>query len=61
MKSNPCSMGDVATALLKECEDDIHTPKMETWESSRTPKISKFDCRVKTPRLEAFFMSLKSY
>jgi hypothetical protein len=30
---------------LKECEDDIHTPKMGTWESSATPKNSELDCR----------------
>jgi hypothetical protein len=35
----------VATPLLEECENDTHTPEMETWESSGTPKISKFDCR----------------
>jgi len=35
----------VATPLLEECEDDIHTPRMGTWESSRTPKISEFDCK----------------
>jgi hypothetical protein len=33
------------TPTLKECEDDTHTPKMGTWESSRTPKNSEFDCR----------------
>jgi len=52
---------NVATPLLEECEDDTHTPKMGTWESSGTPKTSEFDCRVKTPCLEAFFMSLKNY
>ncbi len=41
----------VATPLLEECEDDIHTLEMGTWESSGTPKssgtleISKFDYR----------------
>jgi hypothetical protein len=30
---------------MKECEDDIHTPEMGTWESSRTPKNSEFDYR----------------
>ncbi len=38
------SMG-VATPLLEKCEDDTHTPKMGTWESSGTLKTSKFDCR----------------
>jgi len=31
--------------FLEECEDDIHTPEMGTWESSGTPKTSKLDCR----------------
>jgi len=35
----------VATPLLEKCEDDIHTPKMGTWESFGTPEISKFDYR----------------
>ncbi len=30
---------------LKECEDEIHTPEMGTWESSRTLEISKLDFR----------------
>jgi hypothetical protein len=30
---------------LKECEDETHTPKIGTWESSETLKISKFNCR----------------
>jgi hypothetical protein len=30
---------------LKECEDDTHTPEMGTWESSKTPENSKFDCK----------------
>ncbi len=29
---------------LKECEDDTHTPKMKTWESSGTPENSELDC-----------------
>ncbi len=36
---------NVPTPLLEECEDDTHTPKMGTWESSGTPKTSEFDCR----------------
>jgi hypothetical protein len=51
----------VATPLLEECEDDIHTLEMGTWESSRTFETLKVDCRVKKPRLEAFLMSLESY
>ncbi len=35
----------VATLLLEEWEDDIHTPKMGTWESIETPEILEFDCR----------------
>jgi hypothetical protein len=35
----------VATPLWKECEDEIHTPKMGTWESSETPKTLEFNCR----------------
>ncbi len=35
----------VATPLLEECEDDIHILEMETWESSKTPRILEFDCR----------------
>jgi hypothetical protein len=31
--------------ILKECEDDIHTPEMGTWESFGTPKNSKLGCR----------------
>jgi hypothetical protein len=30
---------------LKECEDDIHTLKMWTWESSGTPEYLELDCR----------------
>jgi hypothetical protein len=30
---------------LGECEDETHTPKVGTWESSETPEISGFDCR----------------
>jgi len=35
----------VATSILEECEDDTHTPEMETWESYGTPETSEFDCR----------------
>jgi hypothetical protein len=35
----------VATPLLKECEDDTHTPEMGTWESSEISTISQFICR----------------
>jgi hypothetical protein len=35
----------VTTPLLEECEDEIHTPEMGTWESMGTPKTSEFNCR----------------
>jgi hypothetical protein len=43
-----CNMLNVSLChnpTLKECEDETHTPEMGTWESSRTPKTSEFDCR----------------
>jgi hypothetical protein len=30
---------------LRECEDEIHTPEMGTWESSETPETSEFNFR----------------
>jgi hypothetical protein len=36
---------NVATPLLEECEDDIHTLEMGTWESYGTPEILELDCR----------------
>jgi hypothetical protein len=36
---------NVTTLLLEECEDDIHTPEMGTWEPTGTPETSEFDCR----------------
>jgi hypothetical protein len=51
----------VATLLLEEWEDNFHSPEMGTWESAGTPKTSEFDLRVKTPCIEAFFISLESY
>jgi hypothetical protein len=35
----------VATLLLEKCEDDTHTLKMGTWESTRTPETSEFNYR----------------
>jgi hypothetical protein len=29
---------------LRKCEDETHTPKVGTWESSETLEISKFEC-----------------
>jgi hypothetical protein len=46
---------------LRECEDETHTPKMGTWESFGTLKTLEFDCRVKTPCIEVFSISLESY
>jgi hypothetical protein len=37
------STNNVATPLLEECEDDIHTPEMGTWESFETPEILELD------------------
>jgi hypothetical protein len=30
---------------LRECEDEIHIHQMGTWESSKTPENSEFDCK----------------
>jgi hypothetical protein len=38
-------MATITTPLSKECEDEIHTPKMGTWESAWISKTSEFDCR----------------
>jgi hypothetical protein len=32
-------------SILRECEDETHTPEMGTWESSETLETSEFDCR----------------
>ncbi len=37
--------GDVATPLLEECEDDIHTLEMGTWESFGTFETLEFNFR----------------
>jgi len=36
---------NVATPLWGKCEVATHTPENGTWESSRTPKSSKLDCK----------------
>jgi len=46
---------------LRECEDEIHTLEMGTWESSRTPETSKFNCKDQNTSHWVFFISLKSY
>jgi hypothetical protein len=30
---------------LRECEDEIRTPEMGTWESSGTPESLELDCK----------------
>jgi hypothetical protein len=45
LKNNLLLSMNVATPLLKECEDDTHTPEMGTWESFGTPKTSEFNCK----------------
>jgi hypothetical protein len=38
---------------LKECEDDTHAPKMETWESSRcrNPTLKECENDTHTPEM----------
>ncbi len=54
-------MHRVATLLLEECEDDIHTPKWGLGSPSGLPKLLGSIAGVKTPCIEVFFISLKSY
>jgi hypothetical protein len=54
-------MGDVTTPLLEECEDDIPLSKWELGSPPGLPKLQSSIAGVKTPRLEAFFMSLENY
>jgi hypothetical protein len=51
----------VATPLLEQCEDDIHTPKMGFGSPLGLPKLQSLIVGVKTPHLELFFMPLESY
>jgi hypothetical protein len=37
--------GECRNPILKECEDETHTPEMGTSESFGTLKTSEFDCR----------------
>jgi shikimate 5-dehydrogenase len=55
------AINPVATPLLEECEDDIHTPEMGLGSLLGLPKLQSLITRVKTPHLEAFFMALESY
>jgi len=45
----------------KVCEDETHTPETGTWESSETPKTSKFDCWGQNTSHRVFFISLENY
>jgi len=40
LKDNMC-----CNPTLRECEDETHTPKIGTWESSKISKTLEFDCR----------------
>ncbi len=51
----------VATPFLEECEDDIHTPEMGIESPPGLLKLQSSIARVKTPRLEALFISFQSY
>ncbi len=31
--------------ILRNCENETHTPEMGAWESFETPETSEFDCR----------------
>ncbi len=37
-------MGDYRNLTWRECEDETHTPKMGTWESSETFESLEFNC-----------------
>ncbi len=52
---------DVATPLLEECEDDTHTLEMGLGSPPGLSKLQNLIVGVKTPRLEALFMSLENY
>jgi hypothetical protein len=43
---------------LKKCEDDTHTPKMGTRESSTTLENSKFNCRGQNILLRGVFYTI---
>jgi hypothetical protein len=56
-----CVRRSVATLLLEECEDDTHTPEWGLGSPAGLSKLQSLIARVKTPWIEAFFISLKSY
>jgi len=37
--------GECHNPILRECEDEIHTPKIGIWESSRILETSEFDSK----------------
>ncbi len=39
------SGGEYRNPTLRECEDETHIPKIQTWDSFGTFDISEFDCR----------------
>jgi hypothetical protein len=41
----PRMQGKYHNPILRECEDESHTPEMGTWESFGTPESSEFDCK----------------
>jgi hypothetical protein len=45
MDSMKVEEGSCRNPILKECEDDTHTPEMGTWESFETPENSELDCK----------------
>jgi hypothetical protein len=48
----------ITTLLLEECEDDIHIPKIGTWESTKILETSKFDCRHQNTSHWSFLYSI---
>jgi len=60
-RKNTTPLSWCRNSTLRECEDEIHTPKIGTWESSGTPRTLGFDCRGQTPHIGVLFISLESY
>jgi hypothetical protein len=52
-------MEGVATPLWDKCEDETHTPKVGSWSPPGLPKTQSSSSRVKTLRIEVFFISMK--
>jgi hypothetical protein len=53
--------GECHNPTLRECEGEIHTPEIGTWESFGTPETSEFNCRGQNTCIGVFFISLESY